>query len=208
MSTIYEKEELTSYQILTSLQKDKNLSQRTLSSHMGVNVASVNFALKRLITKGFVKMIGVNPRRIKYIVTPKGLKEKSELAYKFFDRNFHFYKDVRSDIEERVQEVSNGKSTKVAICGKNKLSEITVLAIQNMELNLVGIFNGKDSKQGEKFLGHEVYELKNLKDKQPHIVLLTEEENIDLAKDIAEKVGCISIDLTGYYKVESPVISK
>ncbi|MGR3177370.1 MAG: winged helix-turn-helix transcriptional regulator, partial [Candidatus Anammoxibacter sp.] len=72
MNTIYEKEELTSYHILTNLQKDKNLSQRTLSSHMGVNVASVNFALKRLITKGFIKMIGINPRRIKYIVTPRG----------------------------------------------------------------------------------------------------------------------------------------
>ncbi|MGR3319769.1 MAG: winged helix-turn-helix transcriptional regulator [Candidatus Anammoxibacter sp.] len=201
MATIFEKEELTSYHILTSLQKDKNLSQRTLSSHMGVNVASVNFALKRLITKGFIKMIGVNPRRIKYIVTPRGLKEKSELAYKFFDRNFHFYKDVRNDIEEKIQEVSNGKSTKVAICGKNQLSEITVLAIQNMELNLVGIFNGKDSKRGEKFLGHEVYALKNMKDRQPHIVLLTDDENIDLAKDIAKEVGCISIDLTGYYKV-------
>ena len=207
MNTIYEKEELTSYHILTNLQKDKNLSQRTLSSHMGVNVASVNFALKRLITKGFIKMIGINPRRIKYIVTPRGLKEKSELAYKFFDRNCPFYKDVRSGIEAMVQEVSNGKSTKVAICGKNQLSEITVLAIQNMGLELVGIFNGKGSKEGEKFLGHEGYELKTLGDKEPQIVLLTDEENIGFAKNIAEKAGCISIDLTGYYKVESPVSS-
>ena len=198
---IYEKEELTSYHILTSLLRDKSLSQRTLSSHMGVNVASVNFALKRLITKGFVKMIGVNPRRIKYIVTPNGLKEKSELAYKFFDRNFHFYKDVRNDIEERIQEVSNGKSTKVAICGINKLSEITVLAIQNMELKLVGVFNGKDSKRGAKFLGHEVYELKNMKNRQPHIVLLTDDENIEMSINIAKEIGCTTIDLTGYYKV-------
>ena len=208
MNTVYEKEELANYHILTSLQKDKNLSQRTLSSHMGVNVASVNFALKRLITKGFIKMIGINPRRIKYIVTHKGLKEKSELAYKFFDRNFHFYKDVRGDIEDMIQEVSNGKGTKVAICGKNQLSEITVLAIQNMGLELVGIFNGNDSKQGEKFLGHEMYKLEDLGSKQPNIVLLTDEESIDFAKDIAEKVGCVPIDLTGYYKVESPVISK
>lgn len=198
---IYEKEELTNYNILTSLQKDKNVSQRALSSQMGVNVASVNFALKRLITKGFVKMIGVNPRRIKYIVTSKGLKEKSELAYKFFDRNFHFYKDVRNDIEDRIQKVSNGKNKKVAICGINKLSEITVLAIQNMELKLVGIFDGKVGKGNVKFLGYEVYDLKDLKNKQPHIALLTDRKNIDSAVNMSKKIGCIPIDLTGYYKV-------
>lgn len=199
---IYEKEELTNYHILTTLHKDNNVSQRILSSQIGVNVASVNFALKRLITKGLVKMIGVNPRRIKYIVTPKGLKEKSELAYKFFDRNFHFYKDVRNDIEDRIQEVSNGKNKSVAICGINKLSEITVLAIQNMELKLVGIFDGKDGKHSAKFLGYEVYELKDLKDKQPHIVLLTDKANIDAAINISKKAGCTPIDLTGYYKIE------
>lgn len=199
---IYEKEELTNYHILTNIQNDKNVSQRSLSTQMGVNVASINFALKRLVSKGFVKMTGVNPRRIKYIVTPKGLAAKSELAYKFFDRNFHFYKDVRNDIENRIQEVSNGKRVKVAIYGINQLSEITVLAIQNMGLELVGIFNGQINNKIRKFLGYEVYKPENMKSVQPSIVLLTERKDAELAIEISKKIGSILINLAGYYRVE------
>ncbi len=199
--TIYEKEELTNYHILSNIHEDENVSQRKLSSQIGVNVASVNFALKRLITKGFVKMIGVNARRIKYIITPTGIKEKSELAYKFFDRNFHFYKDVRIDIEARIHEVSNGENMKVAISGVNKLSELTFLAIQNMELELIGVFSVKPCKNDEKFLGQKVFGLESIEKIKPNIVLLTESEESDIVAEAAEKAGVNVIDLTGYYKV-------
>lgn len=199
---IYEKEDLTNYHILTYIQEDENVSQRRISSRIGVNVASVNFALKRLITKGFVKMIGVNPRRIRYIITPVGLKEKSELAYKFFDRNFHFYKDVRNDIENKIKEISNWKNQKIAIYGVNELSEITFLAIQNMELDLVGVFDDKkQEKPGIKFLGQDVFTLKSLKSKKPDIVLITEVADQDSVINIAKETGCIPLDLTGYYKI-------
>ena len=198
---IYEKEELTNYHILTNIHNDKNVSQRVLSSQMGVNVSSINFAIKRLVSKGLVKMIGVNPRRIKYIVTPKGLAAKSALAYKFFDRNFHFYKDVRNDIENRIQKISNGKIGKVAIYGINQLSEITVLAIQNMGLELVGIFDGQINNKGRKFLGYNVYKLENLKNEQPSIVLLTERKNSELAIEISKEIGSILINLAGYYRI-------
>lgn len=198
---IYKKEELTNYHILKKIEQDENISQRMLSSQMGVNVASINFALKRLITKGLIKMIGVNPRRIRYIITPKGIKEKSELAYKFFGRNFHFYKDVRMDIENKIREISDGRNKKVAIYGTNELSEITCMAIQNMELELVGIFDGNAKKPPTKFLGREVFGLKNLKDKQPYIVLFTDTKDSDQVNSVAKAVGAIVIDLTGYYKV-------
>lgn len=197
---IYEKEDLTNYHILTGLIEDANVSQRMLSTQMGVNVASVNFAIRRLITKGFVKMKGANPRRIKYIVTPKGLTEKSALAYKFFDRNFHFYKDVRSDIEGRIQVASEGKEVKVAICGTNKLSEITVLAIQNMESRLVGVFGG-GAERRKKFLGYEVYGLDEMRNKRPNIALLTERDDLDECVKISKESGCVPVDLTGYYRV-------
>lgn len=198
---IYEKEELTSYHILKKIELDENISQRMLSNQMGVNVASINFALKRLVTKGLIKMIGINPRRIKYIVTPRGLKEKSELAYKFFERNFYFYKDVRIDVENKITEISNGRK-KVAIYGTNELSEITYLAIQNIELELLGFFNNdRLIKITPKFLGHKVLQLNEIKDIRPHIVLFTQTKDILEIEEIVKDIDAISIDLTGYYKV-------
>lgn len=198
---IFEKEDLTDYHILKKVEQDANISQRMLSSQMGVNVASVNFALKRLITKGFIKMIGVNPRRIKYIITHNGIREKSELAYKFFERNFYFYKDVRIDIEKQIAVISNGGGKTVAIYGTNELSEITYMAIQNMELELVGFFNDSSENGDSKFLGNKIFALNNLITIQPHIVLITETDSLDLANEVIKETNAIPLDLTGYYKV-------
>ena len=65
-------EEITQYNILQSIENGEQMSQRQLSSQLGINVASINFALKKLTKRGFVKMLSVNPRRMQYILTPKG----------------------------------------------------------------------------------------------------------------------------------------
>ena len=88
------KKEHNDFQILKTVEADSSISQRRLSSQMELNVASVNFALKRLIQKGFIKKEGVNPRRTKYYITPEGLREKTHLAYKFVGQNIHYYNEI------------------------------------------------------------------------------------------------------------------
>src|SRR5574337_415187 len=98
-------EEITQYNILQSIENEEQISQRQLSLQLGINVASINFALKKLTKRGLVKMLGVNPRKIRYILTPKGIAERTQIAYKFFDRNFHFYKAVRKDVENKMDSI-------------------------------------------------------------------------------------------------------
>ena len=151
-----QRKELTDYNILKAIESNSSVSQRGLSSQMQINVASVNFALKRLIKKGFIRMVGINPRRIKYFVTPEGVREKTQLAYRFFGRNLHFYKEVRSDIESRIAEATNATSTSVAIYGIGELSEIAYMAVSVMNVNFVGFFydgSGDKGLHGLRWIG-------------------------------------------------------
>ena len=102
------KKDHNDFQILKTVEADSSVSQRKLSAQMELNVASVNFAMNRLIQKGFIKKEGVNPRRTKYYITPEGMREKTHLAYKFVGQNIHYYNEVRNDIEARIV-----KATKV-----------------------------------------------------------------------------------------------
>ncbi len=74
------KKDHNDFQILKTVEADSSVSQRKLSSQMELNVASVNFALKRLIQKGFVTKEGENPRRVRYHITAEGLREKTSTA--------------------------------------------------------------------------------------------------------------------------------
>jgi len=167
-----QRKELTDYNILKTIESNSSVSQRGLSSQMQINVASVNFALRRLIKKGFIRMVGVNPRRIKYFVTPEGVREKTQLAYRFFGRNLHFYKEVRCDIEARITEAANATSTSVAIYGVGELSEIAYMAVSVMNINFIGFFYDDSKITNEEIFGHQVQKLENLKEMQPCLLLL------------------------------------
>ena len=175
--TKYKKEEHTDYYILKAIENDASISQRGLSSQMRINVASVNFALKHLIRKGLVRMIGANPRRIKYYITPSGLKEKTSMAYRFFGRNFHFYKEVRNDIEIRIRSATDGSKNRVAIYGVNELAEITYMVIMVMRLEFVGFFIEDSKITGKEWLGNKVQGLDALNGDHPCLLLLTDKIN-------------------------------
>ncbi len=167
---------------------------------MELNVASVNFALQRLIKRGFIKMVGVNPRRIKYHITPKGLREKTQLAYRFFGRNIHFYKEVRNDIEARIVRATNGSKTRIAIYGVDELSEITYMVVTAMRWKFAGFFIAEGSKITNKELfGHKIQELEALKNISPCLLLLTDDLSEDMiSSDIFTNID--TLNLLSYYK--------
>jgi DNA-binding Lrp family transcriptional regulator len=190
--------EQTDFYILKTIENDASVSQRKLSSQMELNVASVNFALKRLIQKGFVKMVGANPRRIKYYITPEGLREKTQLAYKFFSKNIHFYKEIRNDIETRVVKAANGTETSIAIYGAGELSEITYMVVSKMSWNFLGFFLEDSKITNERILGYNVQKLKLLKNKHPCLLLLTDEFTVDVVYDEDIK-NVETLNLVEYY---------
>ena len=193
-----QKNELTDYNILKTIESDSTVSQRRLSSQMELNVASVNFALKRLIRKGFIRMVGINPRRIQYFITPEGLREKTQLAYSFFGRNLHFYKEIRSDIESRIVKATNGKDAEIAIYGVGELSEITYMAVSAMNINFIGFFLDGSKITNEEVFGHQVQKLESLKEMQPCLLLLTDEFLVD---NICDKSlnNVDTLNLLNYY---------
>jgi DNA-binding MarR family transcriptional regulator len=185
-----DQEEITQYNILQSLEHDEQISQRQLSSQLGINVASVNFALKKLTKRGLVKMLGSNPRRIRYILTPKGIAEKSQLAYKFFDRNFHFYKAVRKDVEKKIDSIPFEGKNRVAIYGVTDLLEVAYLVIKNKEIELVAIV---DDEIKIRIFGYYVIGTEELTNLSPHFLLLTKEPDAKKMKQIPYSTVIVDI---------------
>ncbi|MGR3292659.1 MAG: winged helix-turn-helix transcriptional regulator [Candidatus Scalindua sp.] len=181
------KKEHNDFQILKTVEADSSVSQRKLSSQMELNVASVNFALKRLIQKGFVTKEGENPRRVKYHITPEGLREKTQLAYKFFDRNIPYYHEVRNDIEAQIVKTTDGKKTSLAIYGSSELSEITYMVVTKMGWNFLGFYLEDSKITKEKILDYNFQSLDLLKGSNKCLLLLADKCPPDVLDDIDKK---------------------
>ena len=72
------------FQILQSLERDSHPTQRQLSNNLGVSLGKVNYCLKSLIEKEFIKVSNFRNNKNKiqysYLLTPKGIEEKSKLT--------------------------------------------------------------------------------------------------------------------------------
>ena len=104
--------------VLRALEANPELSQRQLAAELGVSLGGVNYALKALIERGFVKADNFRKSGTKvaylYVLTPKGIAEKSALATAFLGRKLEEYEVLRQEIEALKGEVGSGDSGKGA----------------------------------------------------------------------------------------------
>jgi EPS-associated MarR family transcriptional regulator len=93
----------TLFWTLKLLQENPGVTQRTLAKEVGINVSSINFCLKALVEKGWIKMgnFSKNPDKLSYayLLTPTGVAEKAELTRRFLQRKLAEYEKLREDIE-------------------------------------------------------------------------------------------------------------
>ena len=99
----------TLFWTLKVLQENPGVSQRTLAKEVGINVSSINFCLKALVEKGWIKMgnFSKNPDKLSYayLITPTGVAEKAVLTRRFLLRKMTEYEELRGEIEALELEV-------------------------------------------------------------------------------------------------------
>ena len=90
------------YQILSHLQDNEITTQRKISRRTGLSLGAVNILLKKMVRKGLVKVEKLNPRTVRYILTPKGIKEKTRLTYNFVRSSYRQILNINTAVEELV----------------------------------------------------------------------------------------------------------
>ena len=100
------------YQLLKSLEQDSNLTQRQLSKELGVSLGKVNYCLQSLTQKGFVKINDFKNSKHKiqysYLLTPKGVAEKTKLTIEFLKVKTKEYEILKKEAE-RIQNATTSK---------------------------------------------------------------------------------------------------
>tara|TARA_B100000886_G_C20366416_1_gene467526 strand:+ start:152 stop:493 length:342 start_codon:yes stop_codon:yes gene_type:complete len=92
------------FYVLKFLDKSPNSSQRRIAKDLGVSLGKINYTLKALKNKGYIKLSNFkrNKKKINYIyiLTPRGIMIKTELAYKFMKEKFREYEELKEEIDK------------------------------------------------------------------------------------------------------------
>ena len=102
----------THYRVLDLIHNDPSITQRALAQRTGISLGAMNYCMKALISKGWVKagnFVG-NPDKTVYLylLTPKGVMQKSKLAIDFLKRKKQEYDALKREIERISREVEGG----------------------------------------------------------------------------------------------------
>tara|TARA_B100001029_G_C14887983_1_gene353741 strand:+ start:116 stop:439 length:324 start_codon:yes stop_codon:yes gene_type:complete len=99
------------FEVLRKIQKNPNYSQRELADELGFSLGKLNYCLRALKDKGFIKIRNFtkNPNKLNYIyvLTPKGITEKTKLTINFMKRKMSEYEDLKEELETSKNDVDN-----------------------------------------------------------------------------------------------------
>ena len=97
-------------QLMAHVEQNPQDTQRAIASELGVSLGSVNYCIKALINKGFLKVENFRKNSNKlgyaYLLTPSGIGEKANLTLSFLKRKQQEYNRLEREIAELQEEVA------------------------------------------------------------------------------------------------------
>ncbi|QWD80036.1 MarR family EPS-associated transcriptional regulator [Polynucleobacter sp. MWH-Spelu-300-X4] len=118
------------FRVLRLLESNPHLTQRELSQSLGVSLGGVNYCLNALISTGLIKIQNFRNNKNKwvyaYLLTPKGVAEKTALTATFLKRKMQEYQQLREEIESLRQEVAVAEQQALATSDVSQASREVV----------------------------------------------------------------------------------
>lgn len=153
----HDQESLRSLLLMTELEKGEAISQREIAGRLGIALGLVNSYLKSLVKKGLVQVQAYPRNRFAYLLTPKGLAEKSHLAYLHLSNYHKLYSITRQDSLALFKNLQQQGIRRVSFCGVDYLTEIAYLSLCEAGVELATVM---DETAGGSFINLPIVSLK------------------------------------------------
>ena len=125
--------------LLEAVDRQNNITQRSLADELGVAVGLINAYLKRGVKRGLIKVQQVPKRRFAYYLTSQGFAEKSRLAALYLSSSFEFFRKARRDCESATQAASDRGWNRIVLVGASDLAEIAIICAAEAKAKIVGV---------------------------------------------------------------------
>ncbi len=149
-----ELQDIRTLRVLEAMEGEKTPSQRELATTLNVSLGLVNSFLKRLARKGYFKITNLPANRISYILTPKGMAEKTRLTCEYIHYSFGYYREARARMKKIMAEIAVQGQRRLVFWGQGELTEIAYISLQEIAgLELVGLV---DHEGGGRLFGRKI----------------------------------------------------
>lgn len=129
-------------QLLEAIDQNPRVTQADLAARLGVAVGTINWYLKRLIAKGYVKIRRMQRKRLLYLITPRGIAEKSRLGMRYMQISLQLYRETRAQAIQLLNQSREAGYHQVILEGDGDLAEICRLTCLEQGVQTTKSFYG------------------------------------------------------------------
>ena len=123
------------YELLNEIAQDSLVTQANLAKRLGIAVGSVNWYIKRLVKRGYVKVSHLDRTRLQYDLTPEGMSVFTERALQYAKDSLKVYRSFRQQAQRVVSELRARGITRVCLQGNDEM--VDILRLTCIEANIL-----------------------------------------------------------------------
>ena len=143
-------------EVLEAVAANEAITQRRLAERLGIALGLTNLWINRLAHKGYIKCVNVQSNRLRYLITPRGIAEKTRLTYEYVEYSLYLYRQVRNHLRTVLRPLERS-GRRVAIYGAGEPAELAYLTLKEVGLEPAAVFDGEG---GWQFLGMPVRDVR------------------------------------------------
>lgn len=175
-------------QLLREIASRSSVTQRSLAKRYGLALGLTNFLIRRLITKGYVKIVNLERKRLRYLITPRGLAEKARLSYDYLEYSLYFYREIRAFLTRALSVIAQTPGARIVLYGTSEVAEVACLILQEEGVDLVAVIEDEpDSRRT--LVNNPVRPLEALRDLACDWVVVASLRDVDGAVQRLSEIG-------------------
>jgi DNA-binding MarR family transcriptional regulator len=123
--------------LLEHISEDPDINQATLAEQLDVAVGTVNWHIKRLISKGYVKAKRAQRKKLRYIITPEGIALRAKLTVQYIENQMRLYRETRQKVKDLLDDVRQAGFHQVKISGESEIADVCQLTCLEQGIEVV-----------------------------------------------------------------------
>jgi DNA-binding MarR family transcriptional regulator len=150
--------------LLEEIANDPDVNQATLAESLNVAVGTVNWHIKRLVSKGYIKAKRAQRKKLRYIITPEGISLRAKLTVQYIENQMRLYRETRQQVKDLLAQIRKDGYSQVKVTGKSEIADVCQLTCLEQGFEVVD----KDDIPTLEVKGYSVV-LKNSSEKETQI---------------------------------------
>ena len=123
--------------LLEQIAEDPDVNQSTLAEKLDVAVGTVNWHIKRLEYKGYVKAKRAQRKKLRYIITPEGIALRAKLTVQYIENQMRLYRETRQGVKDILAAIKAEGYNQVRITGESEIADVCQLTCLEQGFDIV-----------------------------------------------------------------------